>query len=177
MGVAVAGIATYALLMEPEILSRAKTTEEKPQPTPARQSAPALPRSGQAKWRVRCNSVEGPIDCQVLQSISYKKMGRLSVAVQGPRGSQTPILRLQLPLDIYIPAGATIQIGNAPTRGLALRSCDLAGCFVQYAITGPELAALMNGETMSVWVRDRNRAEVHFKIPVTGFAEAYAKIN
>jgi invasion protein IalB len=172
---AIAGFITYALLTEPEILSRTNTSEEMPQPTPTQQ--PALPKTGQTKWQVRCYSVEGAIDCRVHQSVRSKKAGRLFVAVQDSDRSGTPVLRLQLPLNIYIPSGATIQIDSAPATQLALSSCNQTGCFAEHAITGSELAALTNGKTLGVSVRDRNRAEVRFRIPIAGFAEAYAKIK
>jgi invasion protein IalB len=136
----------------------------------ARQSKPS-----KSDWRARC----GKTACVAERSIYRKKSATplLSVAVRVPRDSNATTLRLRLPLNVSIPSGASIQIGSAPAKPLALQVCEEKGCLAELAIADPEIAALTKGENLTVSVWNRENAKLDFQVPTSGFARAYAQIK
>jgi invasion protein IalB len=120
-----------------------------------------------------------PVACQAQQSVYRKTTGErlISVVVHMRRDSREPVMRIQLPLGIHIASGASVQIGSAPAAALSLESCTQDGCFVEYAVSPSDIAALIKGERLRVSVRDRRRTMVRYRVSGAGFAEAYAKLK
>jgi invasion protein IalB len=164
--IAAAGVGFYVMRSEGPTLST------KTQPTQARQPNRA---SANSDWRVRC----GKSACVAQRSI-YRKNTRspiISVAVRVPRDSQPATLRFRLPLNISIPSGAAFQIGSSPRKLLVLQRCEKDGCMADHAITESEISALSNGESLKVSVWNREKAQVDFQVPTSGFAKAYAQFK
>jgi invasion protein IalB len=159
--------------------SAAKSVERMPKPAGSDRSGPVPPGAVPERWRVHCKSTNDSIDCQARQSVYRKASGKrlVSVVVRVPRRFQMPVMSIYLPLSIDISYGALLQFGQTPTTRLALQSCNLYGCFAEYALAEVDLAALIKGERLKISVRDRHRATVRFRVSGAGFAEAYAKIK
>ena len=176
---AVAGFVIFGLLTDPQILSEAKTLEPRPRTAPAGLSAPAPPSLPQPKWKVRCASVQGEFDCYARQSIYRGTTGKslLSVAVRVSPDAEQPRMLVRLPLGIYLPAGALLQIGSAAAKALTLRGCDLDGCFADDALSESDLAAMLEGKRIKISVQNLKSEPVIYRLSVAGFPEAYAKIK
>jgi invasion protein IalB len=85
---------------------------------------------------------------------------------------------LQVPLGVYLPAGASLQIGKDGARTLPFKGCDRQGCVAEYAITDAEIAAMAKGSDLTISVQNQNRQPAFtVTVPVTGFAAAYAKVR
>jgi len=178
---AVAGLGIFALLTDPQVPSEAKTVEPSPQAAPVVQSAPAPPRLPEPQWQVRCASVQGEFDCSARQSIYHGTTGErkrlLSVAVRVPADTEQPLILVRLPLGIYLPAGAFLQIGKTPVKALTIRGCDLDGCFAEDALSESDLAAMLEGKRIKISVQNLESEPVIYRLSVAGFPEAYAKIK
>ena len=74
----------------------------------------------------------------------------LSVAVRMPADTKKPVFLMQLPLGVYLPAGATLQIGKEEAKTLPFTSCDQGGCIAEYAVTDAELAAIAKGADLTI---------------------------
>jgi invasion protein IalB len=160
----------------------AQTAQQK---QPAPQGA-AQPQAGQqqprppAIWVVSCDDNRGKLDCRAGQSVFIKTTGQrlLSVAVRVPADTKKPILIIQVPLGVYLPAGASLQIGKDEAKMLPFRGCDRGGCVAEYAITESEIAAMTKGSDLTISVQNQNQQPAfNVTIPVTGFAAAYAKVK
>ena len=82
-----------------------------------------------------------------------------------------------LPLGSYLPAGVALQIGDAEAKNLAIQNCDRSGCLARYAVSEAELAAMQKGSDLTITLQDMQRKPITFTVPVSGFAQAYAKIK
>ena len=131
-------------------------------------------------WVVNCLDNQGKLDCRAEQSAFVTGTGQrvLSVAVRVPPDSKKPVLMVQVPLGVYLPAGASLQIGKEKAKTLPFKGCYQAGCVAEYAITEPEIAAMTKGSDLTVSVQNQNQQPAFtITVPVTGFAAAYAKVK
>ena len=130
-------------------------------------------------WSVNCSSSEQGLDCQASQSLFVQQTGQrlLTVAVRVPPDTKKPTLLLQLPLGIYLPAGATVQVGKDPAKAVPFKTCDQNGCIAEYPVTDAEVAAMVKGADLTVSMQNINKEPVSLTVPVLGFAAAYAKIK
>ena len=129
---------------------------------------------------VSCDDNQGKLDCRAGQSVFIKPTGQrlLSVAVRVPADTKKPVLLLQVPFGVYLPAGASLQIGKAGAKTLPFKGCDRQGCVAEYAITDAEIAAMAKGSDLTISVQNQNRQPAFtVTVPVTGFAAAYAKVR
>jgi invasion protein IalB len=164
-------------------------TDQQRQPVPApganpAQAAPARPGQQQPRppaiWLVSCTDNNGKLDCRAAQSVFIRNTGQrlLSVAVRLPADTKKPVMLIQAPLGVYLPAGASLQIGEDEAKTLPFRGCDQAGCVAEYAITEAEIAAMTKGSSLKISVQNQNRQPAfNLTIPATGFAAAYAKVK
>jgi invasion protein IalB len=145
------------------------------------QKAPApQPSRPPAIWIVNCGDNAGKLDCRAGQSLFLKNTGQrlLSVAVRVPADTKKPILMVQVPLGVYLPAGASLQIGDGEARILPFTGCDQGGCLAEYAVTEAEIAAMTKGSELKITVENQSQKPAFtLTVPVTGFAAAYAKIR
>lgn len=151
--------------------------------------APAQPATkGPAKeldrppaiWVVSCGDNRGKLDCRATQQVYVKTTGQrlVAVAVRVPPDTKKPTLMLQAPLGVYLPAGVSLQIGKDKAVTLPFKGCDRFGCLAEYKLNDAELAAMLKGSGLTISVQDQSQKPAFtITVPVTGFAEAYAKIK
>ena len=110
------------------------------------------PSRPQPNWIVTCNQTRPGLECRAGQSLFLRTTRQrvLSVAVRMPADTKKPAFLMQLPLGVYLPAGATMQIGKEEAKTLPFTSCDQGGCVSEYAITDAELAAIAKGADITI---------------------------
>jgi invasion protein IalB len=130
-------------------------------------------------WSVTCSNSGQGLDCQAFQSLFVQQTGQrvLTVAVRVPNDAKKPVMLVQLPLGIYLPGGASIQIGKDQAKVVPLQTCDQNGCVAEYAITDAELAAMQKGADLTISMQNMKKEPVPLTVPVLGFAAAFAKIK
>jgi invasion protein IalB len=94
-----------------------------------------------------------------------------------PADTKKPVFLLQLPLGVYLPAGATLQIGKLEAQTLPFVSCDQGGCIAEYAVTDAELNSIAKGSDLTISAQTVQRKPFTLTVPSLGFAAAYAKIK
>jgi invasion protein IalB len=159
----------------------AQTQQQK---APARVEAPAeaagQPSRPQPNWIVTCSQTRPGLECRAGQSLFLRQTRQrvLSVAVRVPADTKKPVFLMQLPLGVYLPAGATLQIGKDEAKTLPFTTCDRGGCIAEYAISDPELAAIAKGADITITGQGNvSRKPFTLTVPALGFAAAYAKIK
>ena len=138
------------------------------------------PSQPQPNWVVSCNQTRLGLECRAGQSLFLRKTRQrvLSVAVRMPADTKKPVLLMQLPLGVYLPAGATLQIGKEEAKTLPFTACDQAGCIAEYPVTDAELGAIAKGADLNISAQGAvQRKPFTLTVPAIGFAAAYAKIK
>src|SRR4029078_9095347 len=128
--------------------SVAQTAQPKAQAAPP-QAAPGAPPP--PNWGVNCQNIKAGLDCRAGQTLRLGPAGRasLALAVRIPADTKKPVLLIQAPIGIYLPAGVTIQFGQDTAKALPFQICTPAGCLAEYPISEAELAGMQKGNDLT----------------------------
>jgi invasion protein IalB len=147
--------------------------QEPAQPSREAASAPV--------WNTKCVSAarRENLDCSVEQQVVLVKTGQqlLSVVVRIPPDSRQPAMMIHLPLGLFLPAGVTIQLDQQKPERLEVQTCDLKGCYAGSAVSDKMLAAMKDGERLTITFEDLPKNKISVPVPLKGFAAAYQKIQ
>jgi invasion protein IalB len=154
-----------------------------PQPAPSPNSTPspnASPPAG-GGWVSKCvsESRQSPVDCSIEQTVVLTNTGQLvaSVLVRVPTDTRQPVMMIQVPVGLYLPAGLSLQIDDGKAQPVPLQTCDLKGCYAGMQV-GPELiAALKAGKRLTMTFQNMAKTNVAVPLALDNFADAYQKIQ
>jgi len=150
----------------------ASTTEA----TPPAENQP--PPSG---WASRCSSDgrQSGLDCSAEQSIIETKSRQLlmQVAVRVPSDTRKPVLTIQMPLGLFLPAGVTLRFDAGKPERYDVQTCDQKGCYLQVPVSNEMLQAMGKGKQMTVTFQNLGKQDIGVPVPLNGFMVAYEKIK
>jgi invasion protein IalB len=86
-------------------------------------------------------------------------------------------MQVRLPLGIYLPAGASVQIGQDAARPLVLERCGASGCYGTFAVTAADVTAMLKGADLTIVAENRDHTPLQYLVRSEGLPEAYAKIK
>ena len=161
-------------VLGPNDVGQPKTVEQ----TPVQGTAPPR-RAGPPVWRVNCSDSQAGLDCRAVQTIVVKQTGQpfLTVVVRVPPDTKKPVMLIQAPLGSYLPAGVILQFGQDPARAIPFHNCNRSGCVATYAVTEPEIGAMLNGANLAVAIQNRQRAPIKLTVQAADFPEVYARMK
>jgi invasion protein IalB len=158
-------------------------------PPPAAQKSPALATAEPAQpgtppqpgWNARCTgaSRQAPLECAMEQTAVLTRTGQLIVLVniRVPGDTRAPLMLVQLPLGLNLPAGAKIQVDDGKMNDLPVQTCEARGCFASSPIAPELLAAMKSGKQLKVSFQTLAKETVNIPMPLGDFAAAYEKIK
>jgi invasion protein IalB len=148
-----------------------------------RSAQPAEPASPTAVpgWAARCSSASrnAPLECAIEQTAVLTKTGQLVVLVniRVPSDTHTPVVLVQLPFGINLPAGAKLQADDGKAVDLQIQTCENRGCYASTPLAPDVLAALRSGQQLKVLFQNLGKETITIPMPLTDFAAAYDKIK
>jgi len=153
-----------------------------PAPAPAPSAAPApQANAAQPGWIARCNSParQAPLECTIEQQVVVQATGQQIslVNIRVPGDTRQPVMMVQLPLGLYLPAGLTVQVDEGKGQPVAIQSCDQRACYVGLPITGELLESMKKGQRLNLSMQSINREPVTIAHLLADFAAQYAKIQ
>ena len=183
---ALAGLLIAAGIQSAFAQSKPKPPAEKPAPAP-----PAPPRppgnataeqpKPQGGWISRCVSETRTtaVDCSVEQTAVVSQTGQLvaSVAVRVPHDTRQPVMVIQVPVGLFLPAGVNIQVDEGKPLAFPLQTCDLKGCYAGAPLPADTLAAMKTGKKLLVIFQNLQKENIPIPLPLDNFAEAYQRIQ
>ncbi len=186
-------LAVGILLMAADMaaVSQTKTTKTPP-PAPAAQvplkgatseatPAAAPNQTPPPNWASRCASDgrQSGLDCSVEQSIIETKTRQLlmQVVVRVPPDTRKPVLTIQMPLGLFLPAGVTLKFDEGKPERFDVETCDQKGCYLQMPISNEMLQEMAKGKQMSVTFQNLNKQDIGVPVSLNGFMVAYDKIK
>ncbi|MBS7805777.1 invasion associated locus B family protein [Rhizobiales bacterium TNE-4] len=149
-----------------------------PQPNTSQAAASA---NAQPAWSARCASIsrQAPLECtldqQVVVQATRQQISFISVRVPGD--TRQPVMMIQLPLGLYLPAGLTLQIDEGKAQVLAIQSCDQRACYVGLPVAPDLLDSLKKGQRLNLAMQTMNREPVTIVHPLAEFGMQYQKIQ
>jgi invasion protein IalB len=169
--------------------SQQKATKPAPAAQKSTGAQPAAsataPADGSAQpqpvWTSRCASDgrKAALLCEIEQSLYITKTGQLvaSVNVKLPPDTRQPVMMIQLPVGLFLPAGVNFQIDEGKSQALAIQTCDLKGCYAATTVSSELLGSMKSGKRLAVVFQNLNKENVNLAFVLSGFAESYDKIN
>jgi invasion protein IalB len=148
---------------------------------PQAETPPANDAAPQPGWAARCVSVsrEAPLECAIEQTAVLSKTGQLIVLVniRIPSDTHAPVALVQLPLGLFLPAGAMLGVDDGKAIDVQIQTCENRGCFASTQITPDLLAALKSGKQLKVSFQNLAKEMITIPMPLGDFAAAYDKIK
>jgi invasion protein IalB len=161
-----------------------------PPATAAEQPAAGQPQAGQAVrlnlqpgagWSSKCASPsrQAAVECSLEQTVVVTSSGQLlaSVVLRVAADTRQPVMLIQVPVGLYLPAGVTLQIDDGKPLPLALQTCDLKGCYTGMPVAAETIAAMKSGKLFKIAVQNMARENINIPLALDNFADAYQKIQ
>lgn len=113
------------------------------------------------------------------QTVVLTNTGQLlaSMLVRLPAETRSPVMVIQVPSGLYLPAGLNLQIDDGKPQPVPLQTCDPKGCYAGMPVAADLLAALKSGKRLTVTFQNISKSNVTVPLSLDNFAEAYQKIE
>ena len=139
-------------------------------------------QSGQKPaWSSHCSSVTRKTapECVVEQTAFLTKTGQrlATVKVRLPSSGGQPVMMIQVPVGLYLPAGLSMKIDERKPIALQIQTCDLQGCYAGSPISPDLLNAMKSGKRLSITFQDINKRNIAVPLTLERFAEVYRTIQ
>lgn len=138
-------------------------------------------RPDPAGWISRCVSDrrQSGLDCSVEQTATLTKTGQLfaAVTIRVPPDTRQPVMMVQLPVGIFIPAGVTLQIDQQTPVPLLVQTCDLKGCYAGSPLPAETVISLRTGKRLAISFQNLGKENLSVPFVLDKFEEAFAKIQ
>jgi invasion protein IalB len=130
-------------------------------------------------WTVQCASNAAALDCKASQELRLKGTRQLLVStiVNIARDTKQPTMLIQLAHGMFLPAGATLQLGKRQAQRLDIQTCDAGGCYAGLAIPKDMLMALQSEQEMTVTFQDLQKRPITVHILLADFSAAFQKLQ
>jgi invasion protein IalB len=142
---------------------------------------PGAGRPAPSAWISRCASTtrHSAPECFIEQNAVLTKTGQLvaSMTVRLPPTTGKPVMMLQVPVGLYLPAGITFKIDEGAPTKLVVQTCDLKGCYTGDRITPQLLQAMKSGKKIAIGFQNLEKQNITVPLTLAQFAEAYQSIQ
>ncbi|MDN5937562.1 MAG: invasion associated locus B family protein [Salinisphaera sp.] len=132
-------------------------------------------------WAVRCSTAQGSPSsrCHLFQNLIQKQAKKrvLRISVGYGQESGKPLIILDLPLGIWLPSGAQLQIDNHEPQRMPIQRCTLGGCRASANLDMDMIRRLQKGEQLTVTVYSGERQKVVLPVPLDGFGAGFRALS
>jgi invasion protein IalB len=113
------------------------------------------------------------------EDVALSSTGQLvaSVVVRTLPDTHKPVMMIQTPIGLYLPAGLSLQIDNGKAMPIPLDTCGPQGCFAEMQISPDLLSALKAGKRLSITYQNSAKNNVVVPLVLDNFGESFQKIQ
>ena len=141
---------------------------------PAPPPAPTVATKPFQDWLVRCPTAPQAMPCDAVQLLvepkSKQRILSVSVAYDVPNAKN--VIRIVLPLGVWLPNGVTVVAGAVKLEKVAIRRCEPFGCVVEGLLDAKLQDAMRKGGDAKIIVFDQANKPLDLKFSLAGFGEA-----
>lgn len=153
---------------------------------PAAAQGPERFSATYGSWELRCGTLADAAGatteaCEIVQAIQVQGQAQplTQIAIGSPAPDADFIMVLQLPVGIWLPAGASIEVTEGETLPSTLKRCVPSACLAELAFTAElreKLSANPDGEGRILFASDENQPAA---VPILfrGFEAAFAALT
>ncbi len=144
------------------------------------QSAPQQTTATYQDWIVRCELRPGPPPVKSCATVQFSQVQGQSgvftqISIANPRQGEALKLVFQVPIEVWLPTGVRLAIGESET-GLSatFKRCAPNACFADVEIKDDSVKNLRSGaETGKFQFKDTNQKDVIVPVSFKGFGAAF----
>jgi len=144
-------------------------------------AAPTAPAATAPAWSSRCSSAarQSAPECVMEQTAVLNQTGQVvtAISVRLPSAASEPVMMIQVPVGLFLPAGITLQVDERPPVQLTVQTCDLKGCYAGLQIPQDLLGVMKTGKKLAVTFQNLARQNMTVPMTLAQFAEAYQRIQ
>lgn len=130
-----------------------------------------------ADWTVRCGTYKAGRSCSLQQIQRQSGTSKQVLAIYVRALANEDRMTIVVPLGVFLPAGVDLKIGGELTAQIAFTICRDTGCVAQIPLDEKILAALQSGNAGAAVVRTADGKEIALPISMSGFADAWARLE
>jgi invasion protein IalB len=134
-----------------------------------------------AAWATRCNDAAKPQErtCVLSRALVDPTSRRLMVAVtfRIAPPDRKPVMKLLLPVDLYLPAGVKLTIDDGAAQMLKFETCIRGGCLAPVPLDAALLQRLRKGTGIKVGYQTVDQKPVDLTLKLDGFARSFDQIK
>jgi invasion protein IalB len=134
-----------------------------------------------AAWATRCSEAATPKDriCVLSKALVDPTTRKLMLAVtfRIAPPDRKPVMKLLLPVDLYLPAGVTLAVDDGATKTLKFETCVRDGCLAPVPLDAAFLQRLRKGAGIKVGYETVDQKPVDLTLKLDGFAKSFDQIK
>lgn len=128
-------------------------------------------------WQVRCEQQKGADKvCVMTQQALVQDSGQRLMQANIAKQDGTTKMTLILPLGIFLPGGAALQLDEKKHSDLTVVFCTQAGCFVNLDLDSDLREAISGSESAAISLQPTDGQTVNVPLSVNGFADAHGAL-
>jgi invasion protein IalB len=143
-------------------------------------SAQGAIRSTHGDWQIRCETPPGAQgeQCALLQSVVAEDRASvgITVLVLKTADRRTPLMRVQVPLGVLIPAALGLKVDNVEVGHVGFVKCLPRGCYAEVIMDDKLVGQLRNGQTATFFIFQTPEEGIGFPLSLKGFGEGYDQL-
>lgn len=134
-----------------------------------------------AAWATRCSEAATPKEriCVLSKALvdpaSRKLMLAVTFRVAPP--DRKPVMKLLLPVDLYLPAGVTLSVDEGAPKTLKFETCVGGGCLAPVPLDAAFLQRLRKASGIKVGFQRVDQKPVDLTLKLDGFAKSFDQIK
>ena len=132
-------------------------------------------------WVAKCvsESRQSPLECSMEQAVVLTNTGQLvaSLLVRVPTDTHQPVMMIQLPIGLFLPAGINLQVDEGKPQPVPVQTCDGKGCYAGMQISAELIGALKSGKRLTLTFQNMAKNNIVVPMALDNFADAYQKIQ
>jgi invasion protein IalB len=141
----------------------------------------AAPQPHPPAWSTACSgtSRSSAADCVIEQRVFLSESGQLfgALSIRIPADTHSPVMMLQLPLGLFLPAGVSLAVDGGTAQTLAVQTCEASGCYVGSPLSADLLSAMKKGTQLGITFQNTQKKTITMPISLAGFTTAYSSIE
>jgi invasion protein IalB len=100
-----------------------------------------------------------------------------TVTVKVPSDTRKPVMMLQTPLGLYLPAGIAIDVDGKLEQKFEVQTCDANGCYAGAPISEELLAGMFRGQGLNLSIQNLGRQKITMTATLVGFTAAFQRVR
>jgi invasion protein IalB len=134
-----------------------------------------------AAWATRCSDAAKPQEriCVLSRALVDPGSKRLIAAVtfRIAPPDRKPVMKLLLPVDLYLPAGVKLSIDQGSPQTLKFETCIRGGCLAPVPLDAALLQRLRRGSDIKVGFQTVEQKPVELNLKLDGFGKSYDQVK